>query len=254
MKLSVISDAVSGAGMVYRPEGKGPFPGIMILHGSEGGWSGWSHRTAVLMAAHGFITLPFSYSRNGNYWNSGDIIDIPLENTIDVWEAFYQSELTGRAGVLGSSRGAEHALLMTSLIVTETAGPLPDALAVHSAPDVICGGFRGAYFRDKGDPGWTAWDPAESAWCWQGSSENLKPSTPIELECYPGPLFLSHGEKDSVWSVDMTKRLEARLVAAGRAPEVHYYPDQDHIPVLHGENIHHQNLLTFFERYLLLQQ
>lgn len=35
-------------GTAYGPAGDGPFPGIVILHGSEGGFSGWSHRLATL--------------------------------------------------------------------------------------------------------------------------------------------------------------------------------------------------------------
>ncbi|MBO6860398.1 acyl-CoA thioester hydrolase/BAAT C-terminal domain-containing protein, partial [Roseibium sp.] len=82
-------------------------------------------------------------------------------------------------------------------------------------------------------------------------SENLLPTKQIEIERYDGPIFLSHGSADRVWSVDMTKRLEGRLLAHGRKPEVHIYEGQDHIPTSAAENLHHENLLTFLERNLL---
>ncbi|WP_235272409.1 acyl-CoA thioester hydrolase/BAAT C-terminal domain-containing protein [Halomonas sp. KO116] len=47
-------------------------------------------------------------------------------------------------------------------------------------------------------------------------------TTPIEIERYPGPLLLSHGTKDQVWSVEMTQRLVTRLREHGRHPEVHF--------------------------------
>lgn len=128
---------------------------------------------------------------------------------------------------------------------------LPDAVAVHSPPDVVCGAFDSKVYRDAGDPGWQPWDPGERAWSWRGSSENLLPTKQIEIERYDGPIFLSHGSADRVWSVDMTKRLEARLLAHGRKPEVHIYEGQDHIPTSAAENLHHENLLTFLDRNLL---
>lgn len=74
---------------------------------------------------------------------------------------------------------------------------------------------------------------------------------PIEIEHYSGPLFLSHGTADRIWTVEMTRRLEARLQAHGRAPEVHYYEGEDHIPTSDAENRHHEHLLAFFERTLM---
>lgn len=91
---------------------------------------------------------------------------------------------------------------------------------------------------------------SEGAWSWRGSSETLLPTTPIEVERYAGPVFLSHGTADRVWSVEMTRRLEARLRAHGPTPEVHYYEGEDHIPRSETENEHHAHLVDFFERHL----
>lgn len=65
--------------------------------------------------------------------------------------------LSGKVGLYGVSRGAEHALLVTSLMVRDGVHGLPDDVAAHAAPDVICGAFIGASFRDSGDPGWRCW-------------------------------------------------------------------------------------------------
>jgi acetyl esterase/lipase len=250
MMLQVVNRPLSGLGQSYGPPGDGPFPTIMVLHGSEGAWSGYSYLTAAILAAHGFLAVPFGYSIGGDVWNAGDILDVALDRTAEALAELHALPLSGKVGLYGVSRGAEHALLITSLMARDGAPGLPDAVAAHAAPDVICGAFIGSSCRDSGDPGWRPWDPAERAWTWRGSSDALLPTTPIEIERYAGPLFLSHGTRDTMWSAAMTRRLEARLQQAGRTPEVHLLAGQDHNPHGEGENEHHRMLITFLRRTL----
>lgn len=252
MELKIVRRLLPDWGTTYGPPGEGPFPAIMVLHGSEGAWSGWSHRNAVLLAAHGFVAFPFGYSNGGNAWNAGSIEEISLDRSLNALAALRAFSITTeKIGVYGVSRGAEHALLLTSLMAREGLLGLPDAVAAHSPPDVVCGAFDARRYRDIGDPGWQAWDPAKRAWSWRGSSDGLVPSSRIEIERYDGPLFLSHGTADRVWSVEMTRRMALSLQAHGRNPEVHYYEGQDHIPGSAAENEHHAHLLSFFERHLI---
>lgn len=251
MALKIVRRLLPDWGTTYGPPGDGPFPAIMILHGSEGAWSGWSHRNAILLAAHGFVAFPFGYSQGGNAWNAGSIREVPLDRSVAALDALRGLDITsGCVGLYGVSRGAEHALLLTSLMAREGMPGMADAVAAHSPPDCICGAFDGRTFRDPGDPGWQAWDSAQRAWTWRESSEALLPTMAIEIERYAGPLFLSHGTADSMWSVEMTRRLEARLQAHGRTPEVHYYEGEDHILRSEAENMHHAHLIDFFERHL----
>jgi len=222
----------------------------MVLHGSEGAWSGHSYLTAAILAAHGFLAFPFGYSRDGNVWNAGNIVDVPLDRTVEALDALRALPIAGKVGLFGISRGAEHALLDTALMARDGIPSLPDAVAVHAAPDVICGAFIGAAWRDQGDPGWQVWDPAQRAWTWQGSSDGLLPTTPIEIERYRGPLYLSHGLQDSTWSSSMTERLQERLHRAGLDPEVHLLAGQDHTPEGEDENAHHRQLIAFLRRTL----
>lgn len=235
-------------GTTYGPAGDGPFPGVMLLHGSEGGLSGWSHRLAVLLAAHGYIAYPHRYSVGGNAWNAGAIKDVALDRTAEALQAFRAFALVEDwAALYGVSRGGEHALLLASLMARDGVAGLPDAVAVHAPADVVCGAFDARSFRDSGDPGWTPWDPAKRAWSWRGNSDDLKPTTPIEIERYTGPLFLSCGTADTVWSADMTRRLAARVEAAGNPLTLHLYDGLGHDLGTEGENRHHENLLAFLE-------
>ena len=249
--LSVVQRTLPDWGIVYSPPEQGPFPAVLILHGSEGGWSGWSHMNAVMFAAHGFLAYPHPYSIGGDVWNPGDIADVDLDRTIDAIRAIRALDhCSGKLALYGESRGAEHALLLTALMAKAENGDLPDAIAAHSPPDVICGAFIGKECRDRGDPGFDSWDPAKRAWTWQGSSDSLKPTTPIEIERYNGPMFLSHGTSDTCWSVEMTRRLDERLHAHGRDPEVHYFEGEDHACFGEAANRHYELLLAFMHKHL----
>lgn len=251
MTLRIVRRLLPEWGTTYGPPGEGPFPAVMIFHGSEGAFSGWSHRTAVMLAAHGYLAFPFGYSKGGNAWNAGNIIDVPLERGMAAFAALRAFAFSSsKAAFYGISRGGEHALLLASLMARDGEPGQPDALAALSPADVVCGAFDARRWRDAGDPGWQAWDPMERAWTWKGSSDDLKPTTPIEIERYEGPVFLSHGTADRVWSVDMTRRLEARLKSHGRSVEAYYYEGQDHMPDSASENAHMENLLAFFDRHL----
>jgi len=251
MQLGIVRRLLPRWGTTYGPPGDGPFPAVMVLHGSEGAFSGWSHRDATLLAAHGFLAFPYGYSVGGNGWNAGSIVDVALDRAVEALAALRAFPWVGpRVGLYGASRGAEHALLTTTLMLRDGLPGVPDAIAALSPPDVVCGAFDATHWRDAGDPGWQPWDPAERAWTWRGSADGLLPTTPIEIERYAGPLFLAHGTRDRVWSVEMTRRLAARLAAAGRSPEIHLYEGEDHVPGSAGENVHHEKLIAFLARHL----
>ncbi len=251
MELPVVRRLLPDWGTTYGPPGEGPFPGIVLLHGSEGGLSGWSHRTSAIFAASGFLCYPHSYSKGGNAWNAGHIEDIEITRTAEALSALRNhSQSNGKVAVYGVSRGAEHALLLASFMAQDAMDGLPDAVACLAAPDVVCGAFDSRSYRDSGDPGWQAWDPSRRAWKWNGRSDAFLPTTPIEIERYLGPLFLSVGLKDRTWSPDMTRRLEKRRETAGLPVEAHYYENEGHVPGSEGENRHHELVISFFRQTL----
>lgn len=252
MTLSIRQRQGPGDSTLYLPSSEGPHPGILLLHGSEGGWSGWVDCAASLFAAEGFAACAFRYSRGGNIWNAGDIVDIDLEGTEAALSSLRaEADVGPKLGLYGVSRGGEHALLLTSLLAREHSPALPDAVAVHGPADVVVGGFRAAWQRRGEDS--EPWDPGALAWRWRGSSEGILPGSKIPIELYEGPLYLSHGEKDSVWSAEMTCRLKDRLLSAGRDPDVHLYPDQDHLFDSETANLHYGRVVGFFRRHLTAQ-
>jgi dipeptidyl aminopeptidase/acylaminoacyl peptidase len=256
-------DYRSGIGgmAIYVPISPDPRPAILLLHGSEGGFAGWSHVQALALAHKGFIAVPWSYCKDGSPWHAGDIRGISLDDTEKALAWLQTMDgASGRVGLYGQSRGAEHALVLTSLLVGDGSPHLPRAVAVHGATDVIVGAFIAAKglrsvanvrLAKLGPWEGTPIDLApEHAWQWRGTSELLSPGSSIEIERYAGPLFLSHGEEDDVWSVKRTRRLERRLIEAGRSPEVHYYPAEAHRLRPETRRVHQAHLVSFFERHL----
>lgn len=78
---AIVQHDVAGLGHLYSPEGPGPFPAILLLHGSEGA-RGWiAHRDAAIFAARGFIAYPHPYSAGDIPWVGGDIWEADLDAT-----------------------------------------------------------------------------------------------------------------------------------------------------------------------------
>ena len=126
-------------------------------------------------------------------------------------------------------------------------GPHANRPALRVRPDRIVGAFVSRHFVPGGGLPPT---PTERAWRWRGASDELVPTAPIEIERYDGPLFISHGENDTVWSADRPRRLTARLRAVGRTPEVHIYQREDHVLRSETESTHNAQLVDFFARTL----
>jgi hypothetical protein len=158
----------SRPGRDLRPPGDDPFRAIMILHGSGGRWSGWSHCAAAIFAAHGFLAFPFGYSKGGNFWNAGNIIDVPLDKTAEALLALRKFPVAGKkVGLYGVSRGAEHALLLASLMARDGIEGIPDAIAAHSPLMSSAAGSMGAQCGMRaiqgGNPGILARAPGRGA-------------------------------------------------------------------------------------------
>ncbi len=98
-------------GFLYYPAEGGPFPGLIMLGGSEGGlYEGW----AQALASNGFAALTLAWF---NYQGLADeLVEIPLEY-FDRAAAWMQSQpqvRPGGLGLIGGSKGGEAALLAAS--------------------------------------------------------------------------------------------------------------------------------------------
>ena len=230
-------------GPLYGSDDATPRPGIVIVHGGEGPWAGWSHRFAVILAARGFRALPISYGE-GDIFGAGPIRDVPLEPLGEAIAALADHPTVTHTGAFGWSRGAEKLALYASLTGPDSA---LSAIALHAGSDRIHSAFDPAAFKaGKGglntDPG------APAAWTWRGAP--LRPGEPIEIDRYPGPVFLSVGDEDEIWDHQMTLTLADRLEQSGTPADLLVAPNQGHGLTFDYEPTLWTRLTAFFRRHL----
>ena len=222
----------------YRPAGAGPAPAILLLGGSEGGLTKGGAQLAGLLVARGYAVLHVSYF--GSPGQSATLKAIPLETftrALDWLKA--QPGIAGdRIGILGTSKGAEAALLVA-------ARRADLKIAVLGVPSSVA--WPGI------DPAQTA---AESSWTekgrpvpftpygWTGAfkgiyalyADGLADAAKVEQGSIPAEraeaaIVMICGEKDALWpSCPMARAVEARLKKAGYRHPVSLlaYPDAGH--------------------------
>lgn len=232
-------------GALYGPaEGSG-LPAVVVLHGSEGPGSGWAHRFAAILAAHGMLALPLAYGE-GDVWSAGPIREVDLRAVPEAGRALAAHRRAGKVGLLGWSKGGEMALLAASLAGEDT----PFAcVAAHAPPAIVTPAFDLAAFR-AGRWGREIGPEAPRAWLWPGEEAALTPGAPLPVERIAGPVFLSIGLADSVVPPAGVQQMAARLEAAGRTPELMLAEGQDHAFDWATEPAFWARLTGFLRRHL----
>jgi carboxymethylenebutenolidase len=221
-----------------RPLGRGPFPGIVLIHHMPG-WDEWYRETTRRFAHHGYLALsPNIYYRFGHgspddvaakVRASGGVADDSVvgdvEGSLRLLKSFPTSSL--KVGVFGTCSGGRHAFL--------------------------------AACRLKG------FDAAVD--CWGGgiavtSKDQLTPQRPVapidyakNLSC---PLLGLFGEEDQNPSPQHVAMLEAELKKYGKNYEFYKYPGAGHAFFNYDKPSYHQEqavdgwkkLLIFLKKYL----
>jgi hypothetical protein len=117
----------STGGVIYWPANRLPRGGVVCLLGSEGGFAGWNELNCALLAANGFAALAHNYTPDARWLTHPDIDNVPLDRTEAALMAL-RDELAPHEcgiGLFGVSRGAEHALLLTQLLVEDNGAARP---------------------------------------------------------------------------------------------------------------------------------
>lgn len=219
-----------GSRLFVRPDAI-PAPGILMLHGSEGGSAPYIDDDARPLAEAGFAVVTFCWF--GCTGRPNRIYHIPLEDTLAGLAWLRASPAVGGrpVGLYGVSRGAEQAVLLSSLAPSEMA-----TVGVHAPSDTIVASYDpatmdGIYEYDQASGQYIY----AAAWTWQGmplygeKTGFSQPGPRIRVENYTGELYLSHGVADMLWPVQRSRNIKASRDAAGRLTEAHFWDGQDHI-------------------------
>jgi dienelactone hydrolase len=214
-----------------------PAPGIVMLHGSEEGEAPFIPQLAQEIAKQGFVVVAFCW--DGCPGMPNPLLHVPLEQTVLVGQWLKAQPSVGgkKVGLFGWSRGAEQSVLLTSLLAS--VDPY-SAVYAHAPSDTIVAS-------------------CSAAWTWHGqplmgepTCDSNTPGARIEVEKYPGPLFISAGELDSVWPSTRSHNIvDSRNRVPGLVTESFFWPNEDHIPFLPQDvQQFHQLIAGFFQRKL----
>ena len=218
-------------GYVYRPPGKGPFPGVLLLGGSRGGAG--PRRLAQVLAARGFVCFSLAYF---NYEDLPiNLHEIPLEYFERAIKALQDPPFvrSDRIAVLGISRGGELALLLGATF------PQVKAVVAYAPSHVVWPGLPIKQNNGAAVPAWTyrgetvpymseyldndaiaklreKTNSPTAAFDHLLSNASMVESASIPVENTSGPILLISGADDQIWpSTRMAEQVMKRLKEKG---------------------------------------
>jgi dienelactone hydrolase len=201
-----------------------PAPGVLVLGGSEGGYA---DEVAALLASNGFTALSLAYFGVGGL--PAELGEIPLEyfERAVAWLGEQSAVLDGRVAILGTSKGAEAALLVASRspAVRGVVAYTPSSVAWYC----ICSGLpRSSWSLDgKGivavpplrQPPPAAAGPVRPAANYLSRLRGAPVGATILVERIRGPLLLVAGDDDQLWpSFLMARQIMERRASRGGHP------------------------------------
>jgi dienelactone hydrolase len=235
-------DSAGLKGVLFMPARRDLRPALLVLGGSEGGVGGVD--VAALLASHGYATLALGYF--GDRSLPAELESIPLETFSSALDFLVrQRGVNGRSlGVLGTSKGAEAALLLTSVDsrVRAVVAYAPSAVswscicAKGDAPSWTWNGAPVPYVAPGRDPAYRV-SPGEPARPVTNYAFRLRDTTAVERTRIPvdrvgARLLLISGGGDAMWpSRWSAEQIVARgVVIDGRPANRHLlYQDAGHL-------------------------
>ncbi|MDO9182182.1 MAG: dienelactone hydrolase family protein [Bacteriovorax sp.] len=258
----------------YLPNNSNKHTSIVMLHGSEGGSERYADMEANVLATQGYAVLVLCY------FDCNRISSLPKQTLTNIEATIVldavrwlrtQSLSNNKVVFYGYSRGGELSIITGSLDMT--ADNRPNGIIAHSPSDVFVGPWNGGWKEhacwlctaginkcsEKSPKSDYQWNPlcginndknkmdfTKSSWLISGI--NILVKKRIEIEKYDGPILITVGEKDEVWPVDQTKRIEKTLKDAGKKPEVHYFAKEGHSFLWDAELKRKEMVLDFLQR------
>lgn len=222
-------------GFFYVPKNvRGPMPGIFLLHGSEGWGDYWQkagdpalpvgenyrvNKLAYDLASRGFATFALSYfdSRHPSHDNSTipkELAYIDLQRTYRAMQWFNKTYVKNDCLILwGYSRGAEQALLLSSLTpddkYTSAEGRVIPSIVVAMSPsdmvrrgisDTLASIVYGEAGKKKRFDSLPAWRWGETAPGYPKSLDfTFSQGFPFSLEKASSTVIITHYEQDTSW-------------------------------------------------------
>jgi dienelactone hydrolase len=199
---------------------------ILVLGGSEGGLGLSTKRTALVLQSEGFSVLQLAYHRAPHQPKNLELVPIEaFERALD-WLKLQSNVDPEKIGVFGISKGAEAALLVSTIRPNDI-----KAVAAGAPSSVMWTGVNWSYGGASFKPSWSYGDEALPALrtgqydhslgilsLYVNGLKNLEayPDTIISVERTSAPILLVCGEADTLWpSCPMSRQIQNRAEAKG---------------------------------------
>jgi dienelactone hydrolase len=225
-------------GYLYVPDTPGPHPGVLLLHGSEGGYGDYwsfpnegplpvgedkgSARKARRLAEMGYVAYAFAYFaadkiEGFDQYPPQELVNVEMQQTLRALEWLQNSSyVRGKSvAISGGSRGGEKALLLGSLLEQMKCPVQPAVIIAECPSDFVAPGFNLEMAKaiSAGEP---VSDNYPNAWTMNGKPLDMY--SPIEIEKIRSPIFINYGAKDDIWGPWVKiEKLEERLRVAGKS-------------------------------------
>ncbi|WP_372655557.1 alpha/beta hydrolase family protein [Halobacteriovorax sp.] len=275
LKVKRIWDKKIPNGLLYVAGDLSPRPGVVLLHGSEGGSARSLTFMAMELANEGYTVLVYCYF---NCWKkSGDknetLKDIELASILKDLKTFKESKyVSNKFSIFGHSRGAELALGLSSYIDPKDS---PVATIAHAPSDTFTGYYNSDWKNSKCwicKKGENVCKKTELRWnkkcggispnevyshpdwktksSWKIKGVTIPYGKRIEIEKFKKPVLITHGLEDRVWSVSRSKRIVETLKGANLPVEAHYFKNAGHSFVKESEWERRSLVLKFLKKNL----
>lgn len=226
-------DEEFGPGLRYdffRPEGEGPFPLLVFIHG--GGWISGDKSDfrdeALWFTEQGFATACIQYRLAPVHPFPAAIVDCQRFVQFARQESREFGIDPDRLGAFGSSAGGYLATMLGLLgepIRPTGLGADPRVQAVVD----FCGITDLTHPRERHFP--IAWSFLEAyvGGPWSECPERWEEASPIRyVDAGAAPFAIFHGLEDDVVPIEQSRELAARLRDAGVPVELHEFPGEGH--------------------------
>jgi dienelactone hydrolase len=218
--------------------GQGRRPAILLLGGSEGGLSEAGRRLAVPLQAEGFAVLQLSYYRAPGQPPNLELIPLEYFSTALSWLQGRPEVDPERIAVLGVSKGAEAALLVSTRDrrVKAVVAGAPSSVAWQGSSFDSTRAFNSSW-SEGGRPvdflsfgRWRWWTDMRPVLNRALASLPGHQGAAIPVERSSGPILLVCGEADGLWpSCPMSRQVAQRARArGGPAVTLLAYPGAGH--------------------------
>jgi dipeptidyl aminopeptidase/acylaminoacyl peptidase len=219
------ADGTRVSGLLYKPEGAGPWPLIVVCHAGFGEGADFSE-VALGIRDKGYVVFNPDFRGSGKSEGKHEAAKGEVDDTISGIK--YVKSLgvvqDDRVGIYGQSHGAAVALLAAARYpgikaVVEEAG-FTDAVDIYNSesnstdPTVVQ--LRGELLQMVG-----------------GTPDQVPEEYKVRSAIYyadkiNAPVLLIHGAKDPLIPVSQAQRMYDALKAAGKTAQLKIYPDEAH--------------------------